>query len=48
MINKLLIIVFLSFITLIFNVNSAEVKFGSAVIISSEIKDGTDPKKKKR
>ena len=47
MINKLLIFVCLSFITLIFNVNSAEVKFGSAVIISSEIKDVTDPKKNK-
>ena len=47
MIKKTFYITFFSIIFFAFNVNSAEVNFGSAVISSSEIKSGVDPKKEK-
>ena len=47
MIKKIFCITFFSLLTLSFNANSADVNFGSAIISSSEIEAGTDPKKKK-
>ena len=47
MIKKIFCITLFSLLTFSFNANSADVNFGSAIISSSEIEAGTDPKKKK-
>ncbi len=47
MIKKIFYITLFSILTFSFNANSADVNFGSAIISSSEIEAGTDPKKKK-
>ncbi|MDC3055225.1 hypothetical protein OA070_03240 [Candidatus Pelagibacter sp.] len=47
MIKKIFCITFFLLLTFSFNANSADVNFGSAIISSSEIEAGTDPKKKK-
>ena len=47
MIKKIICITLFSLITFAFNVNSADVNFGSAIISSPEIDAGIDPKKKK-
>tara|TARA_B100000989_G_C19504358_1_gene455795 strand:+ start:871 stop:1374 length:504 start_codon:yes stop_codon:yes gene_type:complete len=46
-IKKIFCITLFSLLTFSFNANSADVNFGSAIISSSEIEAGTDPKKKK-
>ena len=47
MIRNIFLITLFSLLTFSFNANSAEVKFGSAIISSAEIEAGIDPKKKK-
>ena len=47
MIKKNFCITLFLLLTFSFNANSADVNFGSAIISSSEIEAGTDPKKKK-
>jgi len=47
MIKKIFCITLFSLLTFSFNANSADVNFRSAIISSSEIEAGTDPKKKK-
>ena len=47
MIKNIFLITLFSLLTFSFNANSADVNFGSAIISSSEIEAGTDPKKKK-
>ena len=47
MIKKIFYITLFSLLTFSFNVNSADVNFGSTIISSAEIEAGIDPKKKK-
>ena len=47
MIKKIFLVTLFSLLTFSLNANSAEVKFGSAIISSAEIEAGIDPKKKK-
>ena len=47
MIRNIFLITLFSLLTFSFNANSAEVKFGSAIISSAEIEAGIDLKKKK-